>query len=258
VALVRDGERFRHLGTVGPRSAAAPPLTSYLEVGLTGEQAAALEFVASWFGAPFDAVNTVDERRPHALSWGIWSFAGRRLARCLAVWKQRAPQAFDAMLVRYGIDVAVQPDGPSTITVALPRGGYVLDGQPAIDVIASNAALVAVLARAGRESTAQLAQIASIAASLPALLALPLREGPSVGEVAKSARGLAVMLYLGRTFGRRGTARLVRALGTPKTPVDDESAVFSPLVDRLQDVDRGRHAHHVLRILSSPELDARR
>jgi hypothetical protein len=242
-----------------PRGAAAPTLTSYVEVGLTEAEAAALEFVASWFGAPFDAVNMVDDQNSHTLGWGIWSFAGRSLARCLAGWKKRAPQAFDTLLVRYGIDVTVQPDGSCTITVALPRGGYVLGGLPAMEVIASNAGLVAALARAGRESTAQLAQIASIAASLPPLLALSVRAGgPPVAEVVKSARGLAVIFYLWRTFGRRDTARLVRALGTPKTSVDDEGAVLLPLVDRLQEIDRGSAAHQVLRILSSPELNARR
>src|SRR5262245_48213759 len=257
VVLARAGGRFRHLGTVFPRGPAAPGRAAYLELGLTDEQARALESVLAWFGAPFDAVN-LDDRHPRRLTWGIWGFAGRALAGCLAAWKQRAPEGFAGLLARHGIDVAVAADGSAELARPLGRGGSPLVGERAEQTIAGEAGLVAALARAGREPAVQLAQLEALVAraARPALgLALP-GGGPAASDVVKSARGLAAVLYVGLRFGRRGLARLAPALGKRRTAFDDESAFLSALSDSLQEVDREADAHHVLRILSSPELDA--
>jgi hypothetical protein len=259
VVLLREGARFQHLGTVHPRGPAGPTRAAYTSLGLTDEQASALEFVLTWFGAPFDAVNVGGG--PADLTWGVWNFAGRRLARCLAAWKQEAPPVFDALLARHGITVTAESSGPTRLTISLTRSGHLLRGDRVRQATATDPDLVAALALAGREPTAQLAQLATIVSRSvgPALaIPAPLRsEARSLGDLVKSSRGLAVIFYLALRSGRRRTARLVEALDGRGGALGDETAILSAVVDRLRAVGRGADAHHALRILSSPELDAR-
>ncbi len=62
-------------------------------------QQRAFEFVAAWFGFPYDAVN-VRLTAGQVLSWGFWGFTielylgleydGAGTAQCVAVWKVKA------------------------------------------------------------------------------------------------------------------------------------------------------------------------
>jgi hypothetical protein len=169
---------------------------TYRSLAVTDPERAAFEFVAHWFGAPFDAVNFRTQR---ALSWGTWVFTGPALAQALLHFKARSPFAFEQFLGKFGID-AVDDGGPQ-LAVRGARG-TLLRSTAAEQVVRSDPRRVAAFARAARDPGARAAQVATaFERSLrPALgLLVPPRSdadpGRRLGDIATSTRALAVVFF---------------------------------------------------------------
>ena len=76
-------------------------------------------------------------------------------------------------------------------------------------------------------------------------------------DVLKSARSIAVLLYLVRRHGRRTAMRLARAAtDARRAETNNEEDWLSGVVRSLRHVKREHDAAEVLRIASSPELAA--
>jgi hypothetical protein len=80
MVLVRSGQRVVHRGTVGTRGPLGLSMTELQQEGLTESQARALEFVATWFGAPFDAISATVRGAP-SIEWGFWPMRRGGIAR---------------------------------------------------------------------------------------------------------------------------------------------------------------------------------
>ena len=158
VSLEAKDGRLQHRGTVAVRSRCASLDAAGREIGLPDHVIRAFEFVASWFGCPFDAVNLRGTER-EILSWGFWGLAGPEMAGCLQQWKSQSPETFASYLTAFGIDVA---DGP---LLRVQIDGGTVDGRGAEWAIASEPRLLAALARAGRDRSAQKAQLDTVLAN---------------------------------------------------------------------------------------------
>src|SRR5207253_5746932 len=121
--------------------------------------------------------------------------------------------------------------------------GEPLRGEGAEEAISADAARVAALARAGRHPHGQAAQLEVVVRHvLLPLLARPLAEGRTVGDVLRSPRALAALLYLELHHG------------TPALDADlDEAKLFEQLGAGL----RGADLQNLNRIATTPELDGR-
>jgi len=242
VILLRVNGQIVHRGLVAPRGPAAPPMAARLALGLSEWQSCAIDFVADWFGAPFDAVN-VARSGPERLTWGIWNFSGERLARCLARWKERAPESFAALLSSAGVDVESPAPGTTDgVPVLSLAGGR---GARTQRTLTSDPHHVAVFARAGRHLDGQLAQIDSIVHDI--------LEPAGAAELVQTVRGLAVVLYLELRLGA-AARQITRSVAANRSQPNDESAYLDGLVERLRAIGRAVDAHNVLRILATPEL----
>ncbi len=257
VVLARVGPRTVHRGTVALRGPLGVDTARLRERGLSAAQARAFEFVAAWFGAPFDAVSATREA-PH-LEWGFWPFAQSEVARVLSRWKSATPERFDAALGAYGIDVLVARDdlrGPS-LTVTDGRGALV-QGPRALQAIAGDPKRLAVMARAGRDAEAQAAQLQhAIVRIVQPLLRAPLRRGDAriaVGEVLPSARGLAAVLCAARALPSQAFDE-VAAVALADVAADAaEEPLLEALARYLRVAGHASSAHDIRRALSSPEL----
>jgi hypothetical protein len=227
-------------------------------VGIGDSRAAAINFVAGWFGAPFDAVN-VGRMRHERLTWGVWGFAGTRLARCLSRWKARAPESYGDLLTSTGIDVAPGPDGSTPVLVLGAATIPTARGRRAERVISADPRLVTALARAGRDAEGQLAQIAAIAEDvLEPMLAIPAGatgSPPRLGDLIRTPRGLSVLLYLDLKLGRATVPRIARTVIPGRPRPTDERGWLDLAVAQLAMSGRSVGAHNVMRILSSPEFE---
>jgi len=254
ISLSQASGQLQHRGTVAVRSRCASLDAAGREIGLPDHVMRAFEFVASWFGCPFDAVNLRGTER-EALSWGFWGLTGAELAGCLQQWKRQSPQTFASYLAAFGIDVA---DGP---LLRVQIDGSTVDGRGAEWAIASEPRLLAALARAGRDRSAQKAQLDTVLATwVTPVLFQPWN--PSAGrdtltvDTLKSAPHMAVLLYLIRRYGRRAAVRLMHTVHTRYRPENDQDAWLTALVRLLQSLSREHDSSEVLRISSSPELTA--
>jgi hypothetical protein len=253
ISLSETHGRLQHRGTVAVRGC-VPIDAACQQVGVSAHVAHAFAFVASWFGYPFDAVNL---RAPgtEVLSWGFWGVHGTELAGSLHHWKRDAPETFERYLHAFGIDVL---DG-SVLRVQL--GQRDLQGRGAEWAIASEPALLAALARTGREPAAQKAQVEFVLTNwIAPVMSQPWdlaggRDAPTV-DVLKSAKHVAALLYLVRRHGRRAASRLVQRVNARHQPQDDGDAWLEALVRSLKIMHRDNDASEVLRISSSPELTA--
>jgi hypothetical protein len=224
-------------------------------LGIGDAGTAAIAFVADWYGAPFDAVNLgrVDRDAP---SWGIWGFAGERLARCLGRWKARAADSYGEILLGTGLDVMPGPDGPLLLVDGVPTPAARGAARPAVG---ADPRVVTALARAGRHADAQLAQIASIAHDVLApMLAIPAAPGgsePRLGELIRTPRGLSVLLYLDLKLGPGAVRQIARTVIPGRVRRADERGWLDLVTELLAISGRPVAAHNVMRIRSSPELD---
>jgi hypothetical protein len=247
--IERADGRILHRGTIGVRGPGAVTAESYRSLGVADAERAAFEFVAHWFGAPFDAVNARTER---ALSWGSWIFTGPALAQALLQFKARSPFAFEQFLGKLGID-AVE-DGAPLLAVRSARG-TLLRGTTAEQVVTSDPRRVAALARAARDPDARAAQVATaFERSLRPALARPVPARSDVdpasrrlGEIATSARDLAVVFFAALR-GQRAVSLLAQSVAQGW-----ESGVKSWL-SAVEGSGHQQIAFQARRILVAPEL----
>jgi hypothetical protein len=254
VSLEQGNGRLRHRGTVAVRGRCASIDTAGKNVALPDHVMRAFEFVASWFGFPFDAVNLRASER-EVLSWGFWGLAGTELAGCLHQWKRQAPDTFANYLTAFGIDVA---DGPM---LRVQFDGETAEGRGAEWAIATEPRLLAALARAGRDASAQQAQLDTVLANWVKPVSMQPWTRSAAGtattaDTLKSAAHMAVLLYLIRRYGRRATLRLMHTVHTRCRPENDQDAWLIGLVRALKNLRREHDSSEVLRISSSPELTA--
>lgn len=254
VSLEQRHGRLRHRGTVAVRGRCASIDAAGKNIALPDHVMRAFEFVASWFGFPFDAVNLhVSERE--VLSWGFWGLAGAELVGCLQLWKRQAPDTFAHYLTAFGVDVA---EGP---LLRVQFDGETVEGREAEWAIGTEPRLLATLARAGRDASAQQAQLDTVLTNWIA----PVSSQPwnrsaeadaTTADTLKSATHMAALLYLIRRYGRRATMRLMHTVHTRYRPENDQDAWLIGLVRALKSLRREHDSSEVLRISSSPELTA--
>jgi hypothetical protein len=263
VSLARADDRLQHRGTVGVRGHGRAIESACQDAGLPGHVTRAFEFVAAWFGFPYDAVN-VRLAEGQILSWGFWGFAGDDLIRCLDEWKRTSRETFDSHLPAFGIDVSSDSRTPRSnaderLTLVVKSGRRLVQGRDADWLVASQPDLLAVLARAGRDPSAQKAQIDSvIARSVNPLMFLPWNSSREQGEltldVLTSAHAVAALLYIVRRHGLRTATRLMRVVNEQCGHQSQAEDWLRVLVRSLRNLNRESDAAEVLRIASSPEL----
>jgi hypothetical protein len=258
VVLAKVGQKTVHRGTVAVRGPLGLTVAMLVERGLTEPQARAVEFVAAWFGGPFDAVSAARGGESPELHWGFWPLSRAEIARVLGAWKARAPERFAAMLGAYGFDVIARDDlrGPALVIVD-PRGAIV-HGDKALNAVAADPRRLAVLARAGRDEQARATQIDHVvSAVVTPLLRTPVRRGDSrtpVADVLPSACGTAALLCAARALDTAALDELVR-VAIADAPVEGgEAAVLDSIARYLRVSGHAAAAHDVRRTLSSPEL----
>ena len=260
VSLVRAAGRLQHRGTIAVRGQGRAIESACQDAGLPGHVTRAFEFVAAWFGFPYDGVN-VQLAEGRILSWGFWGFAGDELIRCLAEWKRTARETFDSYVAAFGIDVSgdSQSGADDRLSLVVKSGRRVAQGRDAEWLIASEPGLVAVLARAGRDPSAQKAQIdGTIARSVNAVMLRPWNSSREQGErildALTSPHAVAALLYLARRHGPRTATRLVRLVNERCRYQSQADDWLRGLVRSLLHLNRENEAAEVLRIASSPEL----
>jgi hypothetical protein len=263
VSLARADGRLQHRGTIAVRGHGRAIESVCQDAGLPGHVTRAFEFVAVWFGFPYDAVN-VQLAEGQILSWGFWGFAGDELIRCLDEWKRTSRETFDSYLAAFGIDVSggsrtPRSDENDRLTLRVKSGRRRAQGRDAEWLVASEPALLAVLARAGRDPSARRAQIDSaIARSVNPLMFHPWNPSCEQGEltldVLTSSQAVAALLYLARRHGPRTATRLVRAVNERCGHQSQADVWLRGLVRSLRHLNREADAAEVLRIASSPEL----
>jgi hypothetical protein len=259
IALVRSGDRVVHAGTLGVRGPYGLTLDSIRKQGLTDAQARGVEFVAAWFGAPFDALAVNRAVGGRSLSWGFWPLGAGDIARALAVWKERSPVSFVSMLGDYGFDVwAVEGDlaGPS-VQLLDPLKGSLWCGDSALDFIARDPRCIALLARAGRHEDARRAQVEVALRQVSPLFRMSVlrdQDRVALGTVATSARASAAMVIASRAVD---LTRMAEILGGQSLPPgeDAEAKLLSRVLESLSDAHPAA-AMSLRRTLSSPELVA--
>jgi hypothetical protein len=263
VSLVRADGRLQHRGTIAVRGHGRAIESACHDAGLPDHVSRAFEFVAEWFGFPYDAVN-IRLAEGQILSWGFWGFAGDELIRCLAEWKRTSRETFDSYVAAFGIDVSgdsrtPRSDADERLALVVKSGRRLAQGRDAEWLVASEPGLVAVLARAGRDPFAQKAQIdTAIARSVNPLMFLPWDSSREQGEltldVLTSAQAVAAVLYIARRHGPRTATRLVRVVNEQCGHQSQADDWVRGLVRSLRHLNRESEAAEVLRIASSPEL----
>jgi hypothetical protein len=244
IILANEGGRPVHRGTVAMRGPCAPSREDFAELGMSGAHARALEFVLSWFGAPFDSVSWASQAAGE-LRWGAWPLAGPTLVAALARWKRRDADLFEARLGRLGLEVTSEP---ASLRLHGVRSGATSDGRQALALLGEDPRLLAALAQAGRERGAQLAQLAALNAEVLGPL-LPAGDGEAADGPFTTARALALLFHAELRLGRRGVTRLV-AYARERSL--DEAG--ERLAEDLRSAGRSREASEVWRVLSTPEL----
>ena len=261
VSLARADGRLQHRGTMAVRGRGQAIESACQTAALPDHVTRAFEFVAAWFGFPYDAVN-LRLAEGQILSWGFWGVAGEELNRCLDEWKRASRETFDSYLTTFGIDVSGDSRSPRSeeddrLTLVVKSGRRAAQGRDAEWLIASEPGLLAVLARAGRDPSAQKAQVeTALARSVNPLMFRPWsrEQGELTLDVLTSAPSVAALLYIARRHGPRTASRLVRVVNersAHQSPADDW---LQGLVRSLRRLNRESEAAEVLRIASSPEL----
>ncbi len=259
IVLGRAGERIVHLGTVAVRGPYGLALGALRKHGLSEVEARGVEFVASWFGAPFDALAVNRAEGGRSLSWGFWPLGSEDIGRVLALWKERSPASFAEMLASYGFDVvradAHELSGPELLLLD-PHRGSLLRGDQALDTIARDVRYAAILARAGRHDDAKAAQLeVALRPVLPLLrmsFAAPGKERLAIGAIASSARTVAALVLASRALDLTRMAEILS--GASAAPGADAEAKLLAAVLTALGASRPSAALAIRRTLSSPEL----
>ena len=266
ISLSPGEGHLQHRGTVAIRRRGSSVEAVCGEIGLPDQVTRAFEFVAAWFGFPFDSANLrIPDGR--VLSWGFWDFAGNDLARCLQEWKRRAPETFAEHLSAFGVDVltsasesgAQGPTAAARAILSVQVDQRSIHGRAAEWTIAGEPRLLAVLARAGRDVDAQRVQIEVALARwvTPVLFHPWVAEGSGerlIVDVLKAPTHLAALIYLVRRLGPRAATRLITFVHERWRPQENEDAWLAGLIRSLRNLNRENDACEVLRISSSPEL----
>jgi len=258
IVLARSGDRIVHLGSVAVRGPYGLSLGSLRKHGLSEAQARGVEFVAAWFGSPFDALAVNRAEGGRLLSWGFWPLAAVDVGRVLALWKQRSPASFTDLLGVYGFDVAspAEPDlAGAQLIVVDTRSGSTRRGDRALAAIAGDPRCAALLARAGRHDDAKMAQLEVALRPIFPLLRMSVasdKEREPVGVIAKSARTIAAMVLASRALD---LTRIAEILASLEPGGDMEPKLLGAVLNALAET-RVSAAIAVRRTLSSPELDA--
>jgi hypothetical protein len=258
VVLARVADRTVHRGTVAVRGPLGITTAALQEQGLTEPQARAFEFVASWFGGPFDAMSASRTAAARSLDWGFWPLSGSEIPRAMLAWKTRDAKSYGAKIAAYGIDVAPTDDlrGP-VLEIVDPRG-KVIRGERALDALTADVRRLAVLARAGRDDAASAAQIERAIASVARpMLRVPVSRGETratLGDVVASARGVAALLCAARGIGATAFEELVRVAIADAPNGSNEESLVEAVARYLRVSGHAAIAADVRRTLSSPEL----
>jgi hypothetical protein len=257
IVLGRSGDRVAHIGTLAVRGPYGLTLESLQTYGLSEAQARGLEFVAAWFGAPFDAVAVNRAEGGRSLKWGFWPLPAGDIGRAFALWKERSPVSFAGLLGDYGFDVSPgdgELSGPYVLLID-PAKGSLVRGDGALDFIARDPRRLALLARAGRHADARAAQLEVALRDVLPLFRMSLLRGQervSLSTIAASARITAVTILASRGVELTIMAEILGRVSLP-TDADDESKLLTALLDALADA-RPTVAMALRRALSSPEL----
>jgi hypothetical protein len=248
-----------HGGTVAVRGPYGLALGALRRHGLTEPQARGFEFVASWFGVPFDAVAVNRSEGCRSLTWGFWPLGGADIGRALALWKGRSPASFAEMLETYGVDVAPAAEqdlgGPDILLVD-PVKGSLLRGDRALDGIARDPRRLALLARAGRHDDAKAAQLEVALRPFAPLLRMSVRRGDeriAVSAIAGSPRAVAALVLVSRAVDLARMAEILGSVALDAT--DDESKLIAMLIEAVAPRSPST-ALAVRRAVSSPEVGA--
>jgi hypothetical protein len=258
VVLARVAERTVHRGTVAVRGPLGLTTAALQGLGLTEAQARAFDFVAAWFGGPFDAMSAARTATARTLDWGFWPLAGSEIPRALFAWKTRDAKSFETKLAVYGIDVAPTDDlrGP-VLEVVDPRG-KLLRGERALDALVADVRRLSVLARAGRDEHARAAQIErALASVVRPVLRVPVSRGEkrtTLGDVVVSARGFAALFCAARGIGATAFEEVMRVSMADAPEEMSEESLLETVARYLRVSGHVAIAADVRRTLSSPEL----
>jgi murein DD-endopeptidase MepM/ murein hydrolase activator NlpD len=187
-------------------------LATIQSVGLTPQQARALQYVSTHEGA-FDAINSFDK----AISYGFIQFAGAAavgssLSRLMANMKANAPQVFQQIFMRAGIDV------DNGTIVALDNNGRLQRGDEALLLIQRDLRLCGPFIQAGFEPALVREQLrtANQLYIQPALnFKLDVNIGgirvviPKISDVLQSEGALTAVFAIGINQGIGGMSKIV-------------------------------------------------
>jgi hypothetical protein len=260
VVLGRTRSKIGHQGSVAVRGPYGLTFDMLRKHGLEGAKARAVEFVAFWFGAPFDAVAIDRESPGDSLAWGFWPLAADDTCRALALWKEQAPASFASLLQAYGLDVSTpsaELEAP-VLTVADPARDVVVRGERALDAFARDPRRLALLARAGRNDDAKAAQLeVAMRGSVLPLLKSPVVRGAerkAVGDAIQDARALAGLILGLRAFDLTGMADVLSSPPGKEGEAIDATAWVELIADGLRGGAYAGVSHAMRSALSSPEL----
>lgn len=188
-------------------------LATIQSVGLTPQQAKALQYVSTHEGA-FDAINSFDKA---IFSYGFIQFAGAAavgssLSRLMANMKTNAPQVFQQIFMRAGIDVE------NGTIVALDNNGRLQRGDEALLLIQRDLRLCGPFIQAGFEPALVREQLrtANQLYIQPALnFKLDVNIGgirvviPKISDVLQSEGALTAVFAIGINQGIGGMSKIV-------------------------------------------------
>lgn len=217
----------------GGQSAMALDIATIQSVGLTLNQAKALQYVSTHEGK-FDAINSYDKA---IFSYGFIQFTGASavggsLNRVMASMKQYAPAAFQRVFQRVGID-SEGSDSLATTTV-LTETGAKLRGDDAWLYIQRNISLCGAFIQAGFESSLireqlRMANILYVQAALNFKLDVTVGgiriNIPKLSDIIKSEAALTAVIALAVNQGVGGMSRLV---GNSVSVVAGQSGLTTP------------------------------
>jgi hypothetical protein len=260
IVLGCDDGSIVHQGSVAVRGPHGLTLDALRQRGLDAAQARAVEFVAAWFGLPFDSLAS-DATPAASLRWGFWPLRTTDAARALLSWKEKAPDSFAACVGDAGIDVDAAPADPSAAPTWIavdPARRIVLRGEAALDAIVRDPRRLALLARAGRHPDARAGQIDVVVRdSVQPLLRLTVPGGAgrtTIAEAARSPRSLVALLLVLRGVELEGVANVLSVAAAEGARALEEAPWVESVLGALRFGSRGAIGQAARRALSSPEL----
>lgn len=265
ILLHRHGDLYLHRGTRLTRGPQPGLLPLAKELGAGNDVAHALDFLAAWFGAAFDALQPSKE----GLRWGAFRLPIDALSHTLADLQERDADRYERLLGCFGLRIVLgAADEPPSL--ALP--GAPASRLPAKDSgplaslrLLENPGLAAVLARALGHEPLLRAQIGTVISQVcqPALAAVVPDGSEAIDERLQDggARRLVTGIILARW--RLGTAadellmgllpKPTKRVGNDATAANEE-ALLSALEARLRSAGHHALADSIVFIRLSKEL----